>query len=497
MNKTALALTILAAALPVAAQGLDNEFPYTGTVTDTRVIVRTTNRAAGANEAIQLSSGATVTVYGRSEGWLKIKPPQGCFSIIPRYAVTKDADGAMGTVTEEKAQPVFAGSTIMPAPWPYQMRLPKGSRVQILGEYVDEGRPFFKIAPPEGIYMWIPARSIQKAGSPTTEAARTEGPADLTGATDHTKPPVDAATPPPPPVDPKKDAAIAAVAQAEAALKSELAKPSGQQDLDGLLQRYSGLKTEHGAIMGDRIDAGFRAITAASKRKQAITEMEARFRTINAIQAEPVPQWRTVAKTAYAVCGTLAASEVYGGADAAYRRFAIYDPSDSTRILAYVQDATGTIDFSRYIGKNVGIVGTPRSQTGSAESVIDAREVVDLGAGSVPGLTNPVTPGLRPEPRDNGPTGVDIRPIDTGRVVPGGIVVDPGVSEPVKPENVRPVQPEPTDPVVPVYPVNPTPPGDDKPAPEARPPSTEPPAGYKLIKPEDGPGSSLNTDEYK
>ncbi|MCY2924066.1 MAG: hypothetical protein NT031_01265 [Planctomycetota bacterium] len=499
MHKTAIALTILTAALSAGAQGLDNEFPYTGTIASTGAIVHTTAMATGTNSVMRLTAGAEVTVYGRSEGWLKIKPPEGSFSIVPRYAVTKDADGKNGSVAEDRT-PAFAGSTILPPPWPFQVRLTKGTRVQILGEVVDEGRPFVKIAPPEGVYLYVPARSVQKAGSPATPGAgKTQGPTDLAGTTDHTKPPTDAgATPPPPPVDPQKAAAIAAVNAAEASLKTELAKPSGQQDLDGLLQRYSALKNEHGARMGDRIDAGLRAIAIASKRKQALAEIDSHFRTVTAIQAEPVPQWRSVAKASFAACGTLAASEVYGSTDAAYRRFAIHDPADPTRILAYVQDPAGQIDFTRYIGKNVGIVGTVRTQAGSAESVIDVREVVDLGAGAIPSLTNPATPGVKVGPGDTlAPPAID-QPADTNRMAPGDIIIDPGSSEVIKPEaRVAPPVPAAPPAIPPATPPAPTAPADDRPAPDARPGSTEPPAGFKLFKPDEGLGSPVNSDEYK
>jgi len=487
MSRITTILTALAiAALPAAAQTDTGEYPYTGLIKADRVTIRTGMLAGGNNGVTRLSTGAEVIVVGKSGEWLKIKPPPGCFSIIPRYAVAKDADGLAGTVTELRPQPVFAGSNINSPPWPYQTRLSKGYRVQIVGEMTDEGRPFYKIAPPEGVYMYVLGQYVaRKAGVSTGDPGLDPGrrTSEQPVVKDPMHPSDTGARPPvKPAIDPQMEAAIRALRETEAVLKSELAKPPAQQDLDGLRRRYQILKNDHGARLGDRIDAGIKAIDIVAGRRQQIQELEGRFKAVPLDGAGQIPDPVLTVKPGYTATGILSSSQVYEGSEAAYRKYAVHDRNDPLRIITYVQDPSGSIDLSRHIGKYVGIMGDVRQQAGSALTVVMVRSVTELGPGGLPQFPQPTI--SRPvEPAAEAPKP---GPVDTEPKVPpkeptfrapedAGIVEQPIVVEPPEAPETKP-QP--------------------RQKPESRPaPGELPPTGFK-IAPEE-PTPPVNPEEYK
>ena len=127
-----LALCLSAWAV-VAAQAQTTrpaEEGYTGVLTGTRVYVR--SAPVDGYPCTQLSRPARVRVVAERAGWLKILPPEGCYSLISKRYVR--VQGKRGTVTGNNVL-VRAGSDLAPGRMDMvQTRLNAGATVTILGE---------------------------------------------------------------------------------------------------------------------------------------------------------------------------------------------------------------------------------------------------------------------------------------------------------------------------------------------------------------------------
>jgi hypothetical protein len=151
----------------------------------------------------RLSKGDQITVVGMRFEWLKIAPPPGSFCLVPQALITKRGDGSIGRVTTSAAT-VRVGSELTPSKHKVPMRLEVGTDVKIVGE-VDE---FFKIEPPEGVFLYVdkrfvdpvlpgtgvkptaPTQTTSTGSEPTQVATGTPAQPDTTA-----KPPVDPTSP--------------------------------------------------------------------------------------------------------------------------------------------------------------------------------------------------------------------------------------------------------------------------------------------------------------
>lgn len=392
-----IVLALAAVAMPAASQTAP-EYPYVGLVTNDRVTVRTTAQNLPTNGVTRLNVGAEVVVVGKTGEWAKIKPPVGSFSVIPSPGVEKDATGPGGTVRESKfGWPVWAGSVIntSTADWPMQVKLQKGHRVQIVGEMLDEGRLFYKITPPEGMYMYVLAQYVARKDGAAAPRGGDAPPGTIGGGNERTGP--DSTGPAPevklpeaPKVDPMMQAALKGVREAEAAMKAEFAKPAARQDLEGLKKRYEILKAEHGKRLPGRIEGGIRTVEIAIERRRKIMELETQYGALGLMDTTKISQPVLSVRGPFAACGTLSSSDVFEGTQAGFRKYKVHDRSDPMRIVAYVQ--SDTIDLSKYIGKYVGINGEVRTLAGSLP-IVTAAQVTELGAGELPNLSQPVVTG--------------------------------------------------------------------------------------------------------
>ncbi len=103
----------------------------------------------------RLTKGDQLTVVGMRFEWLKVTPPPGSFCLVPQALITKRGDGTVGRVTLNAAT-VRVGSELTPSKHKVPMRLEVGTDVKIVGE-VDE---FYKIEPPEGIFLYVDKRFV-------------------------------------------------------------------------------------------------------------------------------------------------------------------------------------------------------------------------------------------------------------------------------------------------------------------------------------------------
>ncbi len=169
--------TVVAFAAPARGQGPAADAPaeiehpkyhFEGQVTTPTEVK---SGVGGIHYATQrLDRGTTVVVVGKQGEWLKIKPPEGSFSLVKKLNVSKYGDGKVGKITDS-AQTIHAGSTLQPGmQWAVQCKMEVGQDVTIYGE-INE---YYKIKPPENAYLYV----HQDAVTPVRSIARTADGAD-------------------------------------------------------------------------------------------------------------------------------------------------------------------------------------------------------------------------------------------------------------------------------------------------------------------------------
>ncbi|MEM9347300.1 MAG: hypothetical protein AAGB26_11860 [Planctomycetota bacterium] len=165
---TALAAVLMAfACLPTAAQ----EAPFIGVVTEDKVEVR-----SGAGRAYyvvgELKEGDMVRVEKVlfNQTWYQIRTTPGINSYVSKVFVNAQGDGETGTINTDRTE--FKAASLRGPGESYRVQgtLSKDDIVTILSE---EGN-FYKIAPPEDAFVFIPAGTLRKATAADLEAAGDE-----------------------------------------------------------------------------------------------------------------------------------------------------------------------------------------------------------------------------------------------------------------------------------------------------------------------------------
>jgi hypothetical protein len=158
----ALPLALVAPAFGQAQQG-DDEPPqvenartrWVGVVTGSGVQVRSAPSGT-AYPTMRVGDGTQVIIAGLKGDWLKIEPPDGSYSLVPKSKVNRrGVNGTVGRTND--AAVVKAGSQLMRVKMGAQARLEPNTDVTILGEE-DE---YYKIKPPEGAYLFVNKKEVR------------------------------------------------------------------------------------------------------------------------------------------------------------------------------------------------------------------------------------------------------------------------------------------------------------------------------------------------
>ena len=356
---------------------------YTGVLTGTNVYVRSS--PVDGYPCTKLSAPARVLVVGEQDGWLKIAPPRGCYSLVAKRYVR--AVGSAGTITGDSVN-VRAGSSLMPG-WMdrIQTRLNTGDRVVIVGQTADG---FYKIVPPPGVVLWVSGRYVRRVGPATTLPAATR-PVAVRPATMRVIVPA---------------SQIAAVGEegklwdaAEKALNDELAKPREQRDMAGLLAKYQAIRPSADSPLAAYVQARTKFIQgeielADDLRAVAklVADVKAVETTLAADKGRIEVKLPPTTRRTYAAEGVLAPSGLFPGGATGPKRYIVKDPAERI-IHAYVQCTTGVVDLSKHVGAYVGVVGTARFDENLRMYLVEAEQIIVLQAPPEPG------PGPKPEPR--------------------------------------------------------------------------------------------------
>jgi uncharacterized protein YgiM (DUF1202 family) len=361
----------------------------------------------------KLQKGDQVTVLGIKYDWLKIVPPEGSFSYVPRLYVNRTGDGNRGRVVQTTN--VRAGSTMNGVKTAVQAKLEPDAEVKIIGEQ-DE---YFKIVPPEGAYLYVnqqyvdPVRALDKAAiagaRPASERTSAEGqvvepddssdvaplaqkPTDeqSAGGTPETKPadtgavatiedPAPTTTPSGAAAAPKAVAQVEDFAKVEADFKSAIDLPIADQPIEKLTERYQTLakngKLTSAAqrIVDTRLKflayagAAREEMLAFQKKKEEskakLTALEAERQEIDARRAQTQVEL-------YTAVGALRVSSIQQGVGGTLYR--LTDPSTG-RTLVYVRSQDPK--FAQSLNQFVGIRGQVRTDAALKAKIITPETV--------------------------------------------------------------------------------------------------------------------------
>ena len=157
-----ITVTALMLVSPALAQ---NATEYVGEVTGQDVYVRS-GPDRSWYEVTQLSAAAQGPGCGAEGEWLKIVPPEGCFSLVNKQFVKRDGD--IGTIMADKVV-ARAGSLLRPGKADFvQGQFSRGATVAIIGE-TDE---YYKIKPTGAAVVYINSSYVRKPGAAAPVGAR-------------------------------------------------------------------------------------------------------------------------------------------------------------------------------------------------------------------------------------------------------------------------------------------------------------------------------------
>jgi uncharacterized protein YgiM (DUF1202 family) len=353
---------------PNKPAAMTESFPYMAEVTATDVLVRS---GPGTNyyRCGKVSAPSKVEVVGSEYGWSKIVPPAGSFSWISKQYVAIDTNNpGQGIVTGDNVN-VRAGSEFVSAMQSasLQTQLNKGAKVKLMGEEMDD---YYKIAPPEGAYLWISTEYIKNVGAVEKMAATS---ADVNAVEPN-------APPKPVSVEAQK---LKEYRELTKQIKTERAKPVADQNWAqikaglaaiadnndaGNAARYAKLQLEN--VKGFEL-----ARTASEELKQQEGKLAQTREQIEKARQEQLATIPDVGK--FAIIGKLRPSLLYARSSKDYRYLIL---GDNNKIVAYAlpaESATG-IDMSQFFNKKVGLVGKIERDPQTGSTLVRFTEVVEM-----------------------------------------------------------------------------------------------------------------------
>ena len=343
----------------------------------------------------KLNKGDKVKVVGTKFSWSQIAPPEGSFSWISKQYVQQDAvNKQAGTVTGDAVR-VYAGSdAVLPVnSTSMQVKLNKGDKVRLLAEEKDG---YYKISPPEGSYLWVSTDYTKPLTTlaPTSPVGTTIIPATAAPAASDVnktaiKPASKAATQTPQPgatgaVNPTP---VAPSAEEEALKKYNAVKEKIEAErAKGIAdQNYVELKKELSEIAGNAQaprTAGYaKAMIKQIERfelarkigdiaKAQDIQFEQNQQEIDNARATKIAGIKDLSR--FAIIGVLEKSSSLP------KFFRIMDSEGKTICYALPTGPAETTDFSEFIHKRVGLVGTIEPNTQLSGALVRFTEIVEI-----------------------------------------------------------------------------------------------------------------------
>jgi SH3-like domain-containing protein len=370
--------------------------PFLAEITSDDVYVRS---GPGTNyyPCGKLNKGDKVKVVASKFSWLQITPPGGSYCWISKqYVETDPQNGTVGKVIGDAVR-VYAGSdevqpmhsaTIL-------VKLSNGDKVSLLGEVKED---YYKIAPPEGAYLWVsnqytralgslmlPAQPTQlTSGTPPVAVAPFPTPAEASKlqapAPAPNEPPGGTPAPAPLSIDDQK---MGEVRLLKERVEAEKAKPIDQQDFTEMkksLEEIAKNKQTPRAARGaqallktiERCELAREVAKADKLQEQQFGQTQQRIETAH---SEQLAKFEDL--SVFAVIGQLKESTLFAETPGV-KYYRIVDSEDKTICYAKPTGAAVDMDMSKFIDRKVGLVGTiePNHELGGA--LVEFTNIVEL-----------------------------------------------------------------------------------------------------------------------
>jgi uncharacterized protein YgiM (DUF1202 family) len=317
----------------------------------------------------KLYAGDRVQVVKSQQGWSCIVPPPGCFSwIAMQYVSINPQNPTVGVLTGDNVG-VYTGSDTQEAKYSTskQVVLSRGQTVKLLGEEKDD---YYKIAPPQGAYLWVSSQYLQPADksqvrTPAADTAAAGRPATVKKPSDPNVPLT----------------GLDLYYALSEKVKAEHEKKLTEQNYTELKKKLTGLAAskdggraaryaEYTLKQVERYELACQVSKEVEQQKKELEKTTAKIDEARTTKLEGI-----VDRSKFALVGKLETSSVYAGAS---KRFRILD--DSGKTICYVMP-TGPIantDFSKYIGHKVGLVGPISPHAETQRALIEFTEIVLL-----------------------------------------------------------------------------------------------------------------------
>jgi uncharacterized protein YgiM (DUF1202 family) len=352
---------------PVAAKSPE---PYVAEAVGNDVFIRS---GPGTNfyQCGKLYAGDRVQVITTKDGWSCVIPPAGSFSWVSMQYVSINLDNpTMGIITGDNVG-VYAGSDfVLPMhSTSKQAVLNRGQAVKLLGEEKDD---YYKIAPPQGAYLWVSTQFLQATDRTVVKPVDPNGGAGvkLPGG----KPVVSDANTPKTDLDlyyalAGQIKAIQAKPVAErdyAAIKTKLTELAAKKD-SGRSARYA----EYTLKQVERFELADKAGKEVDLQKKELSKSVGKIEEARVAKLAEIPDLGK-----FAAMGKLEKSSVYDGGP--IKRYRLIDEAGKT--IAYVTPvgATAIAESEKLVGRKVGLVGKIEPHEASARAFIEFTEILPL-----------------------------------------------------------------------------------------------------------------------
>lgn len=349
--------------------------PYVAEATGNDVYIRS---GPGTNfyQCGKLYAGDRVQVINAQLGWSCIIPPPGCFSWVSMQYVSINLENpTMGIITGDNVG-VYAGSDFVEPMWSTskQAVLNRGQTVRLLGEEKDD---YYKIAPPQGAYLWVSSQFLQTSDRTVAKPAETVavGVAATPGTTPAAKP---AGTDPN--AAPAKTDLDIYYALAEQ-ISAERTKPVAQQDYTELKARLQELIAKQDGSRAMRYaDYTLKQVErfelACKVAKEVELQNKERAKVTEKIDEARAAKLSQIVDTSrFVIIGKLETSSVY--ADSPVKRYRLIDETGKT--ISYATPTGAAVaGCDKLVGHKVGLVGQVKLRDAAGRAVIEFSEAVPL-----------------------------------------------------------------------------------------------------------------------
>jgi uncharacterized protein YgiM (DUF1202 family) len=350
--------------------------PYVANITDDNVNIRC---GPGTNyySCGKLNKTDKVKVVGSQFGWSRIVPPSESFSWISKqYVSIEQGSPDTGVVTGDAVR-VYAGSedTEPIHSTTLQCKLNRDDRVKLIGK--QEESEYYKIAPPDGAYLWVSTRYTEPAESTEEVATTAEPNAESEVVGPETSPAKETMR------NPVEDTRLKDYYRLKKQFEAEQAKPIDERNYAEMKKALSAMAADKEAGKAARyaeftvrqIECCELGIAVAKELPVQDSQFKQVSEQIEKAKAAKLAEIPDMGK--FAVIGLFQTSNIYGP-EAEIRRYRITDEAGKTICYTLPGEAAKGMNLDGFTGKKVGLVGAIEAEPQSSGALVRFTEIVEM-----------------------------------------------------------------------------------------------------------------------